>query len=84
MTRTIPTTKILSGIPPWPVLSHTPGKELPCLHYPVVHAAALPAALAVPAVAACAEPDPIYAAIEKYRIAEDAFLARANYEDGQN
>ncbi|HWX14646.1 MAG TPA: hypothetical protein VNY06_07325 [Methylocella sp.] len=49
----------------------------------VTSAAALPA-LAVPAVAACAEPDPIYAAIEKYRIAEDAFLARANYEDGQN
>jgi hypothetical protein len=37
MTRTIPITKILSGIPPEPVHSHTPGKELPCLHYPDVH-----------------------------------------------
>jgi hypothetical protein len=48
----------------------------------VTSAAALPA-LAVPAVAvaALAEPDPIYAAIEKYRIAEDAFLARCEYED---
>jgi hypothetical protein len=31
MSRTIPITKILSGIPPGPVHSHTPGKELPCL-----------------------------------------------------
>ena len=48
MTRTIPITKTLSGIPPGPVTS----------------AAALPA-LAVPAVAACAEPDPIFAADRK-------------------
>jgi hypothetical protein len=46
-------------------------------------AAALPAlAMPVIAIAATAGPgDPIYAAIEKYRIAEDAFIARCEYED---
>jgi len=44
-------------------------------------AAALPA-LAVPAVAlASTEPDPIFAAIEKERALNTAFLARCRYED---
>ena len=48
----------------------------------VTSAAALPA-LAVPAVAAAAssEPDPIFAAIEKERALNTAFLARCHYED---
>lgn len=48
----------------------------------VTSAAALPA-LAVPAVAvaASAEPDPIYAAIEKFRHADEAAMARFIYED---
>ena len=48
----------------------------------VTTAAALPA-LAMPAVAALAhEPDPIFAAIEKYRALDAAFIARCYYEDG--
>src|SRR5262249_54344954 len=31
MTGPIPTPKILSGIPPWPVLSHNQEREMPCL-----------------------------------------------------
>jgi hypothetical protein len=48
----------------------------------VTSAAALPA-LAVPgiAVAACAEPDPIYAAIEKYQHADEVCMARFIYKD---
>jgi hypothetical protein len=47
----------------------------------VTSAAALPA-LAVPAVAiASIEPDPIFAAIEKERALNTAFLARCHYED---
>jgi hypothetical protein len=47
----------------------------------VTSAAALPA-LAVPAVAAFAhEPDPIFAAIEKERALDEAFITRCYYED---
>jgi hypothetical protein len=48
----------------------------------VTTAAALPA-LAVPAAAETLnhEPDPIFAAIEKYRALDAAFIARCHYED---
>jgi hypothetical protein len=48
----------------------------------VTTAAALPA-LAVPAAAGtfAHEPDPIFAAIEKYRALDAAFIARCYYED---
>jgi hypothetical protein len=85
MTDPIPTTKTLSGIPPGPVHSHTPtkGNAMSALSRRslVTSAAALPA-LAVPAVAALAEPDPIYAAIEKDRALYAAFIARCDYEGG--
>jgi hypothetical protein len=50
---------------------------------PLVATAAALQALAVPAVAiaATAEPDPVFAAIEAYRNAEAAFIARSEYED---
>ena len=47
----------------------------------VTSAAALPA-LAVPTIVlASVDPDPIYAAIEKHRAADAAFLARCHYEE---
>jgi hypothetical protein len=70
--------KTLSGIQPWPVHSHTPtkGNAMSALSRRslVTSTAALPA-LAVPAiaVAACAEPDPVFAAIEACLEAERTY-----------
>ena len=50
----------------------------------VASTAAMPAAaaLGLPAVAqTAAEPDPIFAAMEKYLAGHQAFMARCNYED---
>ncbi len=46
-----------------------------------VLAGAASAAVTAPAIAASAEPDPIFAAIEAYKFNLAAFLARCHYED---
>jgi hypothetical protein len=45
----------------------------------VTGTAALPA-LAVPAMTIAAEPDPVFAAIQKYRARDDAFMTRCRHE----